>query len=57
MWCCPTAMWWATSTMTALVETHLASGADITVAYQAGAGPLAMTDNLLLYMDPDGRVN
>lgn len=39
-----------------LVETHLASGADITVAYKRGPVP-PMTDNLLLYMDPDGRVN
>ncbi len=39
-----------------LVETHLASGADITVAYKQGAVPPLM-DNLLLYMDEDGRIN
>lgn len=39
-----------------LLEAHLTSGADVTVAYKKGLVP-PLPGNLLLYMNPDGRVN
>lgn len=39
----------------ALIETHVASGADITIAYKTGSAP-DMPDNLLLWTDGSGQV-
>ena len=38
-----------------LVETHLASGADVTVGYQRGKVP-PLKESLTLWMNPDGRI-
>ena len=40
----------------AIVETHLATGADITVAYKKGEVP-PLRDSLMLWMNEDGRIN
>lgn len=39
-----------------IVETHLSTRADITVAYKRGEVP-PLRDNLLLWMNEDGRIN